>query len=95
MPEKEFSKLFDDLIQNGFWCYQGDTASEVYDNMKNLDSLRFAKHNEIFPNIKLVPFDETKKAKSFEFSNPIKIKINAFEFKIPPLEFEILYKEII
>jgi hypothetical protein len=95
MPEKEFSKLFNDLIQNGFWCYQGDTASEVYDNMKNLDSLRFAKHNEIFPNIELVPFDEKKKAKSFEFSNPIKIKIDVFEFKIPPLEFEILYKEII
>ena len=60
-----------------------------------MNSVRFAKKNEIFPNIELVPFDETKKAKSFEFSHAIKIKIKDFEFRIPPLEFEILYKEII
>ena len=53
------------------------------------------KRNEIFPNIELVPFNQTKKAKFFEFSHPQKIKIKDFEFKIPPLEFEILYKEII
>ena len=33
--------------------------------------------------------------KFFEFSHPQKIRIEDFEFKIPPIEFEILYKEII
>ena len=95
MPKEEFSKLFNDLSQNDFWCYQGDSPLRVYENIKNLDSVRFAKTNEIFPNIELVPFDKTKKAKSFEFNHAIKLKIKNFEFKIPPLEFEILYKEII
>src|SRR3989344_5542880 len=39
--------------------------------------------------------NETRKAKYFEFTHPQKIKIKDFEFKIPPIEFEILYKEII
>ena len=30
-----------------------------------------------------------------EYSYPQKVKIKDFEFKIPPIEFEILYKEII
>ena len=34
-------------------------------------------------------------AKKFEFEHPQKIKIDNFEFKIPPVEFEILYKEIV
>jgi hypothetical protein len=34
-------------------------------------------------------------AKFFEFNNPQKIRVQDFEFKIPPIEFEILYKELI
>ena len=61
----------------------------------DLMSIRFARVNEMFPNMEFIPFDETKKAKFFEFNHPQKIKIQDFEFKIPPIEFEILYKEII
>ena len=95
MEKEKFAELFKDLGKNDFWCYQGDSPEYVYDYIKNLNNIRFAKKNEIFPNIEFVPFDGTKKAKFFEFSHPQKIKIEDFEFKIPPLEFEILYKEII
>jgi len=95
MNQENFKNLFIDLQKNGFWCYQGDTDDETYNYIKNLDSIRFAKTNEIFPNMELIPFDDSKKAKSFEFKNPQKIRIKDFDFKIPPLEFEILYKEII
>ena len=95
MEKEKFITLFKDLDKNNFWCYQGDSPSKVYENVKNLNNIRFAKKNEIFPNIEFVPFNKTKKAKFFEFNHPQKIKIKDFEFKIPPLEFEILYKEII
>lgn len=95
MEKEKFVTLFKELDKNNFWCYQGDDSENVYSYIKNLDNIRFAKKNEIFPNIEFVPFDETKKAKFFEFRHPQKIKIKDFEFKIPPLEFEILYKEII
>jgi len=95
MEKSLFSSLFEDLKKNNFWCYQGDNAEESYSYVKNLQSLRFARINEIFPNIEFIPFNKTKKAKLFEFSHPQIIKIKDFEFKIPPIEFEILYKEII
>ena len=95
MEKEKFMALFKELGKNNFWCYQGDDPENVYTYVKNLNSIRFAKTNEIFPNIELVPFNTTKKAKFFEFSHPQKIRIKDFEFNIPPLEFEILYKEII
>lgn len=95
MEKEKFIALFRNLEKNNFWCYQGDGPENVYSYIKNLDNIRFAKKNEIFPNIEFVPFNKTKKAKFFEFNHPQKIKIKDFEFKIPPLEFEILYKEII
>lgn len=87
MEENKFAQLFDNLQKNGFWCYKGDIEA--------LNSIRFARVNEMFPNIEFVPFNEKKKAKLFEFTHPQKIRIKDFEFKIPPIEFEILYKEII
>jgi len=95
LEEKEFEKLFNELSENGFWCYQGDSGKEVYDYIKNLNNVRFARKNQIFPNIELIPVDKTRKAKFFEFTHSQKIRIGDFEFKIPPIEFEILYKEIV
>ncbi|MBI2043776.1 hypothetical protein HYT24_00225, partial [Candidatus Pacearchaeota archaeon] len=91
----KFSNLFHDLQKNGFWCYQGDAIGEVYPYIKNMDSIRFAKTNEMFPNIEFIPINKLRKAKYFEFTHPQNAKVKDFEFKIPPIEFEILYKEII
>src|SRR3989344_441045 len=95
IQKEKFAKLFNDLQKNEFWCYQSDNAESLYSYIENFNSIRFARINEMFPNIELIPFNEEKKTKFFEFSHPQKIRIEDFEFKIPPIEFEILYKEII
>jgi|SRR3989344_4649094 len=94
--EKEnFRLFFEELDNKGFWCYQGDNSEEAYSYIKRFDSIRFARKNEMFPNIEFIPINKNRKAKYYEFTHPQKIKIKNFEFKIPPIEFEILYKEII
>lgn len=96
VPDKEkFKELFDDLIKNNFWCYQGENFGEVYLYVEDMQSIRFARKDQMFPNMEIIFINESKKAKYYEFTHPLKIKIKDFEFKIPPLEFEILYKEII
>lgn len=95
MDRVKFKSLFENLDKNGFWCYQGDNGEEVYDYIEKLDNIRFARKNEMFPNIELIPITKNRKAKYYEFTHPQKIKIKDFEFKIPPIEFEILYKEIV
>lgn len=95
-PEKKhFKELFRDLIKNNFWCYQGDSAESLFPYIQEMQSIRFARKGEIFPNMEVIFIDESKPAKYYEFNNPQKIKISDFEFKIPSLEFEILYKEIV
>lgn len=95
IDKAKFQELFLELQKNDFWCYQGDTAEEIYPYLEKLTSIRFAEKDKMFPNIELVPFNQTKKAKAFEFNHPQKIRIKDFEFKIPPIEFEIMYKELI
>src|SRR3989338_2719321 len=95
MDKNTFEKLFKDLQKGGFWCYQADSAEEVYSYIKNLQNIRFARVKEMFPNMELIPITEKRKAKFFEFAHPQKMMVQEFEFKIPPLEFEILYKELV
>ena len=96
LEEGKFKELFLDLQENNFWCYQGDNAKEVYsDYAKEMVNIRFARKNEMFPNMEVVFINETRKAKYYEFTHPQKMKVKDFEFKIPALEFEILYKEIV
>jgi len=94
LSEPYFSKLFNDLKVNSFWCYQGDQIKDIFPYIRDGLNIRFAKINRVLPNIELIPVIEVKKAQYFELKHPQRIRIKDFEFKIPPVEFEILYKEI-
>ena len=94
MDKEKFELLFKELVNSDFWCYQGDDK-EVYDYINNMENIRFARNNTMFPNIEFIPITKNRKAKYYEFTHPQKIKIDGFEFKIPPVEFEILYKEMV
>jgi len=95
LEKDTFSCLFTDLEKHGFWCYQGNTAGEVYPYVEHLQNVRFAKTGEMFPNVELIPITKDRKAKFFEFTHPQKMRVQDFTFKIPPIEFEILYKELV
>ncbi len=96
VPTKElFNHIFSDLISSNFWCFQGDDADDVYRYVEHMQNIRFARINELFPNIELIFIDESKVAQYYEFTHPQTMRIKDFSFKIPPLEFEILYKELV
>ena len=91
----EFDLLFKDLNSSGFWCYQGESSKDVFDYIQEGISVRFARKDMLFPNMECIPVTPLRKAKYFELTHPLKVKINDFSFLIPPLEFEILYKELV
>lgn len=95
MDKGKFRKFFRELEDHGFWCYQGDSIEEVYPYIEGMHNVRFARIKEVFPNIEFVPINESRKAKFFEFKHPQEVKVKDFKFKIPPIEFEILYKELV
>jgi hypothetical protein len=95
ISEDNFNLMFNDLINNGFWCLQTDSQKEAYSYVRNYESIRFARTDQLFPNMECTPIDKTRKSKYYEFTHPINIKIEDFDFKAPQIEFEILYKEIV
>ena len=95
MGRSGFKALFQDLQDQDFWCYQGGGWEKAYDYVEKMISIRFAKKGEMFPNVEFIPINEEKKTKFFEFSHPQKMRVEDFEFKVPPIEFEILYKELV
>jgi hypothetical protein len=95
MHKAAYQEVFDRILDAGFWCYQGDTLQVVYEYVQELKHIRFARKDQIFPNIELIPINESKKAQWFEFKHPQKMRVGRWEFKIPPIEFEILYKELV
>ncbi len=94
MEKDNFKQLFSEL-NNDFWCYQGDNPDELYEYIKEMQNIRFARKDEMFPNMEMIPINETRKLKFYEFMHSQKVRIKDFEFLIPPIEFEIMYKEII
>ena len=93
MPKEKLEELFNDLLKNNFWCYQAEVFADLKKYLSSKDNIRFARINELFPNMELIFVDKSKPLQLFELKNPQKIKIKDFLFMIPPIEFEIAYKE--
>lgn len=90
---EEFKELFKKLNDAGFWCYQTDNLEDAYEYIKDLSSIRFARKNEMYPNMEVIPVTPKKTAQWYELNNPQKYKIKSLEFNGSPVEFEIAYKE--
>lgn len=93
LEKNTFARLFSDL-EKKFWCYQGDAQEELHPYIKRMERIRFARIGESIPNIEFIPIDKTRKIQWYEFTHPLRLKIKEFSFNIPPIEFEILYKEL-
>jgi hypothetical protein len=55
LAEDKFNALFNDLLKKGFWCYQGETAKIAYEYFQELHSIRFARKDQMFPNMEVIP----------------------------------------
>src|SRR3989338_6593877 len=78
MSKEKFGKLFWDLQKGGFWCYQADSVEETYPYIKDLQNIRFARIKEMFPNMEVIPINEKRKVKFFEFAHPQRISVEDF-----------------
>ena len=88
--KKKFSEFWKE-INKSFWCLNAKTLEEALDLLKE-SSLRFAKKNEIIPNIEL----KTCKNRIDFITIDEKIKVILANKKlifISPIELQIAYKE--
>jgi hypothetical protein len=93
MQPPAFSKLIDELKDNGFWCIQAEKTKDVYSYHRDNISVRFAKKGSVIPNIELKAVknisDETA------LSECIRVKLNSDELSISNLELQVAFKEAV
>lgn len=94
IDREKFLKLFEDLEKEGYWCLNADDTHSLFDDyLTQKVAVRFAKKNNVIPNIEL------KFAKNDFDLMTIKERIKVQTLKgaiyISRLEEEIAYKETV
>ncbi|HII17600.1 TPA: hypothetical protein HA361_06840 [Candidatus Woesearchaeota archaeon] len=93
MSRKTFISFYSELLDNGYWCLNGDDSDELYPYLTDGLSLRFAKKNEAIPNMEvkfaLKPFD------SATLADTVAVKTSGGELVITSLERQIAYKRVV
>ncbi|MEK6951444.1 MAG: hypothetical protein AABX29_00345, partial [Nanoarchaeota archaeon] len=47
---EEFSKLYEEIKKNNFWCLNAEEAEEIFSYLKDNLAVRFAKKDKTIPN---------------------------------------------
>jgi len=85
-----FSKFYEDLISNGFWCLNAEDPKEIFEYLNNKVAVRFAKQGKTIPNFEVkFPKNHLDDA---AFLDTIKVKISDHELIISSLERQIAFK---
>ena len=91
IDKNKFLKLYEDLIENGYWCLNSDNPEEIYDYLIDNLAVRFAKKDETIPNFE-VKFPKTKIDEE-TFKDCVIVKMPEGSIKISSLEIQIAFKK--
>ncbi len=90
ISKERFQNLHEDL-QEDFWCLNEDNEEELYSLLKSGHALRYARSDEVIPNVEVKfvksEVDETT------LENKISVKLNDRNLNVSSLEMEIAFKE--
>jgi len=90
MSFEQFSKLYRELQEKGFWCINAEKPESVYDYLKTCKAVRFALEGTSVPNFE-VGFPK-RKIDSETFGDFITVITNNVKLKISSLERHIAFK---
>jgi len=88
---EKFSKLYDDLEREGFWCINAEKAEEIYSYLRGGLAVRFARKNEAVPNFE-VKFPK-REIDEEAFNDFIIVNLKGEKLKISSLERQIAFKK--
>ena len=86
----EFSKLYEELENSGFWCINAENPKEVFSYLNDGLAVRFSRKNEPIPNFE-VKFPK-RKIDEETFNDFITVKLKEGVIKISSLERQIAFK---
>ena len=91
IDKQELSKLYDAIINHGFWCLNSSDINDLYELLTSKSSIRFAVEPEVSPNVE-IKFSKDA-YDDMALKNPIIVKLGGEELKTSFLELQIAFKE--
>ena len=89
--KEKLAVLYDDLVNNGYWCLNSSELDDMYSLLISKHSIRFALEPSVSPNI------EIKYSKDIyddiSLKEPLIAKVDYSELRISYIELQIAYKE--
>lgn len=86
-----FKKFIEDLRENNYYCLNAENIEDIYDHVLNHSAVRFAKINNVIPNMEF-KFAKTK-FDNIAFNDNIFVQLDNEEIIISNLELQIAFKE--
>lgn len=88
--KEQFSELYDELKDKGFWCLNAENTDELYSFLKDGLAIRFAKKNNSIPNIEMkFPKDNLDEE---AFKDSINVVLSEETLRISSFERHIAFK---
>jgi hypothetical protein len=88
---EKFEEVYQDLIKNNFICMQSSNAKEVYEYLKEKDSVRFTYKNQDLPEM------EVKFAKDvlddYQIKNKVKLELTGLNVWFSNVNVNVAFKE--
>lgn len=92
ISKEKFADLHDELVKNGFECLQSSNVDDLYDYLKNGDSIRYVREGTYLP-----PEMEIKFAKdeidSLQLTTRTKLKFTDLNIWFSSIDMNIAFKE--
>ena len=91
MDFNDFKKLHDDLLKNKFECLQTESVDEIYDYLKNNDSIRYIRKGEFLPEMEF-KFSKDE-IDEIQLKERVKLPLSGSDFWFSSIEANIAFKE--
>jgi len=91
LSKEKFSKLYEDLKNNNFWCINSENIEEVYSYLKEGLAIRFSRRNQAIPNFE-VKFCKNKLEEE-TFNDSLIASLPNAVLRLSSLERQIAFKK--
>jgi len=91
MSFEQFSELYQEFEEKGFWCINAEKPESVYDYLKTCKAVRFARKGTSMPNFE-IGFPK-REIDSETFGDFINVILKGVKLKISSLERHIAFKK--
>lgn len=93
MSKEQFQGLYDDLLRNGFWSIISDDVSELYSQLQDKLSIRFAEKGKVLPNMEVKFVRDV--LDRITLKNKVKVITKEGDLFVGTIEQQIAYKKFV